>query len=191
MRIERRPKTVTRLPDYHKIDFNHYAAFHAGEDTRYFENYINDEEGFAAEAEDGVVTQVHYVARADEAGLCPGSYVSLSDLLPRHEPKMLLEFFCPTVAVGCPAETLEVGELITFLGSYSWGFSYIKPTYTWSVSAGRIVDGQNTLSIRVDTKGIADRTEITAKLTVGGAPASCSTVASCTTRLQPYRIRVK
>ena len=44
MRIERRPKTVTRLPDYHKIDFNHYAAFHAGEDTRYFENYINDEE---------------------------------------------------------------------------------------------------------------------------------------------------
>jgi hypothetical protein len=192
VRIERKPKTVTRLPDYHKIDFYHYSGFHVPEEgpSRFFENYINDEDGFAAEAENDVVTQVHYVAKGEEAALCPSSYVKLSDLLPARREKMLWEFFCPIVFVTCPDKTVAADEPITFSGGLSGGFPYMEPTYSWSIAAGTIVSGQNTSSIRVDTKGIADGTEITATLNVGGIPVGCSILASCTTKMQPYRIRV-
>ncbi len=106
----------------------------------YFENYIDDEEGFAVEAENDVVTRVCYGAKAEEGALCPRS-----------------------------------GE----------------PTYIWSISAGTIVSGQGTLSVLVNTKGIADGAEITATLTVGGIPVECSSLVSCTTKVQSYRIGVK
>jgi len=192
VRIERKPKTVTRLPDFHKIDFYHYSAFFIGEEgpSGYVETYIDDEEGFAAEAENDVVTQIHYVAKAEEAALCPSSYVKPSDLLPKREGKRQAEFFCPSMMVSCADKTVEADGPITFSASISGGFPYMEPTYRWSISAGTIVTGQNTLSIRVDTKGIADGTEITATLTVGGLPVECSSRVSCTTKIQPYRVRM-
>lgn len=190
VRIERKPKTATHLPDYHKIDFYHYLAFYLDEEgpSRRFENYVNDEEGFAVEAENDVVTQVHYTAKAEEVARCRASYVKPSDLLPAREVKQVVEFFCPSIMVSCPEKTVEPNEPIVFLASLSRGFPYTEPTYKWSVSAGTIVSGQNTFSIRVDTKGIADGTEITASLTVGGIPVECSNLTSCTTKIQPYRI---
>jgi hypothetical protein len=83
VRIERRPSVPTSLPEYHKIDPNHYLAFRPQHDSEeFFENYVDDEEGFAAESRQHVVTQVHYTARAQETSLCPDSYVKPSDLLP-------------------------------------------------------------------------------------------------------------
>ena len=103
---------------------------------------------------------------------------------------MLLEFFCPSMMVSCPDKTVEPNEPIVFSASVFGGFPYTEPTYAWSVSAGTIVKDQNTFSIRVDTNGMADGTEITATLTVKGIPVECSSQASCTTKIQPYRVRV-
>jgi|SRR5882672_225378 len=193
VRIERKPKTATRLPDYHNIDVYHYSAFHVEKEGpgRYFENYIDDEEGFAAEAENNVVTEVHYTAKAEEAARCPTSYLKPSALLRAREPKIVMEFFCPTVFVSCPDKTVEPDERITFSASISRGFPYMEPTYKWSISAGTIADGQGTPSVRVITKGIPDGTEVTATLTVGGIPVECSNSASCTTKVQPYRVHVR
>ena len=192
VRIERRPMIVTRLPDYTQIDFSHYSAFRFPDDSgTSFENYVDDIEGFAAEAEKSVVTEVHYTATAQESSLCPDSYVKPSELLPRREPRIVTEFFCPLLVVTCPNMTVEVDEPITLSASLAGGVPYMKPIYTWSISAGRIARGQGTPSIRVNTKGLVDDTEVTATVTVGGIPVNCKRQASCTSKIHPYRVRKK
>jgi hypothetical protein len=89
IRIERRPKIPTRLPDYTKIDFAYYSAFRLPESSNtFFENYIDDAEGFAAEVEQGVVTRVHSTAEATEIDICPTAYIKPSNLLPQREEKI-------------------------------------------------------------------------------------------------------
>ena len=192
VRIERIPSTPTNMPDYHKIDFYHYTAFQLPDNPQeYFENYVDDEEGFAVEARQHVVTQAYYTTMASESSLCPGSYVKPSDLLPRYKDVIVWEFFCPEIEVNCPAKTVEVDEPITFSANWSGGFPYMEPTYTWTVSAGTIIAGQGTPVIRVKTKGLPDDTEITASFTLGGSLVECQREASCTTKIHPYRVRVQ
>ncbi len=57
--------------------------------------------------------------------------------------------------------------------------TYEQPTYAWSVSAGTIVRGQGTLSIVVNTEGLAGDTEVTATITVAGIDPACQPTASC------------
>jgi hypothetical protein len=83
---------------------------------------------------------------------------------------------CPAVSISCPDSVTE-GAPVTFTASISGGTSNITPTYNWTISAGRITSGQGTLSITVDTSGMAGQT-IRADLDVAGfgmpCPASCS-----------------
>jgi hypothetical protein len=84
---------------------------------------------------------------------------------------------CPTVTVSCPDAATENAPA-TFTATVSGGSSTMAPTYNWTVSAGRIISGQGTTSITVDTAGLAGQT-IRANLDVGGygtpCPASCAT----------------
>jgi hypothetical protein len=189
VRIERRPNIPTTLPDYQKIDPYHYTAFRLPDNTQeFFENYVDDDEGFAAESRQHVVTQVYYTAKASEISRCPGSYVKPSDLLPRYKDAIVWEFFCPAISVSCPGKTVEVDAPITFSASWSGGFPYMEPTYAWTVSSGTIIAGQGTPTIRVKTKGLSDDTEITASFKLGGSPVECQSEASCTTKIHPYRV---
>lgn len=192
VRIERRPGVPTTLPEYHKIDYSYYTAFRPQHNTEeFFETYVDDEEGFAAESRQHVVTQVHYTATSGEISLCPGSSVKASDLLPHYEDTIVWEFFCPSIYVTCAEKTVEVDAPITFSGSWAGGFPYMEPTYNWTVSAGKIIAGQGTPTIRVDAKGLPDDTELTAIFTLGGSPIECSKSASCMTKIHPYRVRVQ
>jgi hypothetical protein len=83
---------------------------------------------------------------------------------------------CPTVSVTCPDSATE-NVPVTFSASLSGGSANITPIYKWTVSAGRIISGQGTESISVDTAGLAGQT-IRASLDVGGYGESCP--ASCT-----------
>jgi hypothetical protein len=82
---------------------------------------------------------------------------------------------CPTVSVSCP-DTVSENAPVTFTANLSGGTPGITPNYNWTVSAGRIMSGQGTSSITVDTKGLAGQT-IRANLDVTGfgmpCPASC------------------
>ena len=82
---------------------------------------------------------------------------------------------CPNVAVSCP-DTVVLGEPVTFTSSLTGGSGNVAPIYNWTVSAGRIIDGQGTSSIRVDTTGLAGQT-LTATLSMGGYGLDCS--SSC------------
>ena len=83
---------------------------------------------------------------------------------------------CPNVAIECP-DRVVLGEPLTFRSTVTGGSSNVTPTYNWTVSAGRIIDGQGTGTIHVDTTGLAGQT-VTATLTMGGYNLDCS--ATCT-----------
>jgi len=82
---------------------------------------------------------------------------------------------CPNVTVSCP-DSVVLGEPVTFTSSVTGGSSNVAPIYNWTVSAGRIIEGQGTNSIRVDTTGLAGQT-LTATLSMDGYGLDCS--SSC------------
>ena len=89
------------------------------------------------------------------------------------EPKKI---FCPNVIVSCPDAASENAPT-KFTATISGGSPGITPSYNWTVSAGRIISGQGTPSITVDTTGLAGQS-IRANLEVGGygmrCPSSCA-----------------
>lgn len=73
---------------------------------------------------------------------------------------------CPTIEVVCPT-VISLDEPLTFSSKATGGTPSITPVYNWTVSAGTIMDGQGTDTIRVDTAGLAGQT-IRASLSMGG-----------------------
>lgn len=82
---------------------------------------------------------------------------------------------CPNVSITCP-DRVELNQPVTFTSSLSGGSGNVTPIFNWNVSAGRIIEGQGTNSIKVDTTGLAGQT-LRATLSMGGYPLDCS--ASC------------
>lgn len=187
IRIELKPTSASLLSDYHEIDFYHFSSFFLRGANWGGENYINDADGFAAEAIRKVVTQVHYTAKADDIHLCPSSYVKPSDLLPLPEGAMVAECMSLDMSVSCPYKPVDVDQPITFSANVSNCVPYLRLTYTWSTSAGKIIAGQGTPSIVVDTKGLPGETEVRATLAIGGIPVEWNSRASCTSKISPRR----
>jgi hypothetical protein len=79
---------------------------------------------------------------------------------------------CPTVRISCPENTVA-GAPVDFSATISGGTPSASPAYNWVVSAGTIVSGQGTNSIRVDTTGLAGQS-VTATLSMGGYSLDCS-----------------
>ena len=73
---------------------------------------------------------------------------------------------CPTVEIVCPTN-IGIDQPLTFTSRYSGGTPSITPAYNWTVSAGTIIEGQGTNTIKVDTKGLAGQT-VRASLAMGG-----------------------
>ena len=86
---------------------------------------------------------------------------------------------CPNVYITCP-EHVELDRPVTFNSSLTGGSGNVTPVFNWTVSAGRITEGQGTGSIKVDTTGLAGQT-IRATLSLSGYPLDCS--ASCSISL--------
>lgn len=80
---------------------------------------------------------------------------------------------CPTVNISCP-ETVKENEPVTFVAEISGGTPApgMSPTYNWTISAGRIISGQGTLRLTVDTTELAGQT-LRANLDVNGFGAPC------------------
>lgn len=82
---------------------------------------------------------------------------------------------CPVVTVSCPDSSTS--PRLTFSANVSGG-DPDKLTFNWTVSAGKITDGQDTASIIVDTAGLGG-ISFTATVEVGGIPNKCGNKASC------------
>jgi hypothetical protein len=79
---------------------------------------------------------------------------------------------CPKVSIICP-DNVVVDQPLTFSSNLSIVTLGVAPIYNWTVSAGRIIEGQGTSSIRVDTTGLAGQT-VRATLSMGGYAPDCS-----------------
>ena len=83
---------------------------------------------------------------------------------------------CPIISVSCPS-SFEDGEAITFTANVVGGNPSVVPSYYWTIAVGRIIQGQGTSAIKVDTLGFG-RT-FTGTVSIGGFDQSCPATASC------------
>ena len=86
---------------------------------------------------------------------------------------------CPNVSIVCPDNVL-VDKPLTFSSNVTGVLAGSTPVYYWTVSAGRIIEGQGTSSISVDTTGVAGQT-VTATISISGYNLDCS--ASCSVQI--------
>lgn len=85
---------------------------------------------------------------------------------------------CPQLVIACPLETVEQDTQLRFSALVAGDDPGVALTYSWSLSNGRISEGQGTPSIMVDTTGMGGR-RITAKVVVGGLGRDCQSTVSC------------
>jgi hypothetical protein len=79
---------------------------------------------------------------------------------------------CPAVEITCPT-AVGTDQPLTFTSHYTGGTAGITPVYNWTVSAGTIIAGQGTDTIKVDTTGLAGQT-VRASLSMGGYNLECA-----------------
>ena len=85
---------------------------------------------------------------------------------------------CPEVSVSCPDNLAS--KSITFEAIVKGGDPEVTPSYTWSISAGKIISGQGTSKLTVDPSERGGRA-ITATVLLGGVNPACTIPqASCT-----------
>lgn len=82
---------------------------------------------------------------------------------------------CPSVGIACP-EQARVGQPVTFSSTLTGGSGNVPAIYNWTVSGGKIISGQGSSSITVDTTGMEGQT-LRASLTMGGYEEECA--ATC------------
>jgi hypothetical protein len=83
---------------------------------------------------------------------------------------------CPNMEITCPTNIVP-DQPLTFSSRLVGGISVgTPPTFNWTVSAGTIIEGQGTDTIKVDTTGLAGQT-VRASLSMGGYTLDCA--ASC------------
>lgn len=83
---------------------------------------------------------------------------------------------CPSVGIDCP-EQVRVGQPATFRSTLTGGTGNVPKIYNWTVSGGKIVSGQGSSSITVDTTGMEGQS-LKASLVMGGYDEECA--ATCT-----------
>lgn len=86
---------------------------------------------------------------------------------------------CPNVRVSCP--DTDIGPRLTFAATISGADPSAKPSFNWTVSEGRIVGGQGTASITVETPEYGGT--FVASVEVSRLPGPCASKASCTTNV--------
>ena len=101
--------------------------------------------------------------------MCPEYYES-----PESFIQLLIEYCCPHLDVNCPSYAPVDGERV-IISATAEVPGRVK--YRWQVTAGKIVAGQGTLKITVDTTGAGGRM-ITATIEMNDGNQHVST-ASC------------
>jgi len=141
-----------------------------------FRGYVDKDAGLVVQTSGRQIQRIFYFASAKDRSRCPSCSVDLQSLA-----DMPICVLCPTVAVSCPEE-IKVGERAMFTASVTSGPGSPKETFNWTVTDGKIVYGQGTPSITVDTTDVKSGT-ITATVDVGGIDPACSHTASCSTQV--------
>lgn len=90
---------------------------------------------------------------------------------------------CPNVTINCP-DVQQAGTPVTFTASVSGGTAGVAPVYNWVISAGKIISGQGTPTVTVDTAGLAGQ-PISATVEVAGYNLECRATCQASVPAQP------
>ena len=128
-------------------------------------------------------------------GIQPGSYTAKVEVSDGHDglssstlnigivPCPACDPPCTSITVEGP-DAVDEGQEIVFTANISGGEPYLEPTYSWSVSTGKIISGQGTPTIKVDTTDLAAGQEVKATVKVGGLAPECQNEAASTTLIR-------
>jgi hypothetical protein len=102
-----------------------------------------------------------------------GSCQAFSSITVLVNPCAVVQPVCPAIEIVCPTN-VGVDQPLTFSSRASGGVpANITPVYNWTVSAGTIIAGQGTDTIKVDTTGQGGQT-VRASLSMGGYNLECA-----------------
>jgi PKD-like domain len=87
---------------------------------------------------------------------------------------------CPNIQISCP-DKVEIDQPVTFSVNVSGGSPNGAHVYEWTVSAGKIISGEGTNTITVDTKGLAGQSVRATLAMPGYSDLNCS--ASCVVQI--------
>jgi hypothetical protein len=96
---------------------------------------------------------------------------------------------CPVITVSCPKDGVWTGNPIKFFARIDGPIPPGKPEFNWTLSAGKIIDGQGTSTITVNTEDLVF-VPVIATLQVLGI-GDCSTSSTCTTEVINCGLLVK
>ncbi|HEU4509581.1 MAG TPA: hypothetical protein VFR78_15155 [Pyrinomonadaceae bacterium] len=121
----------------------------------------------------GLKPGYHKASLEIESVGAPDSCQAFSSVTVLVNPCAEVKPVCPAIEIVCPT-TVAIDQPLTFSSRVSGGVpANINPVYNWSVSAGRIIEGQGTGTIKVDTTGLAGQT-VRASLSMDGYTLECS-----------------
>lgn len=102
-----------------------------------------------------------------------GSCQAFSSVSVLVNPCVVVQPVCPAIEIVCPTD-IAMGQPITFSSRLTGGVpANTNAVYNWTVSAGTIIQGQGTETIKVDTAGLGGQT-VRASLSVGGYNLECA-----------------
>lgn len=102
-----------------------------------------------------------------------GSCQAFSSVSVLVNPCVVVQPVCPAIEIVCPTD-IAMGQPITFTSRLTGGVpANTNAVYNWTVSAGTIIQGQGTETIKVDTAGLGGQT-VRASLSVGGYNLECA-----------------
>lgn len=134
-----------------------------------YKGYIDEKEGLLIKTYKGKVLQLSYIATGKEVHRCASYYEA-----PESFIQVFIHHYSPAADIDCPKEAVE-GERIVFSAILA---DRKNLKYTWEVTAGRIVAGQGTPRITVDTRGVGGQSIIA---TVGVGFGQHTSTSSCKT----------
>lgn len=174
------PKMKMWLLDL-KIDVSKYKKSYEGDMTAHA-FYANEEEGITYEVlegatENGLIMAIYYRPAAKDNDLrCQDNSTGNASSRRPHS-------VCPAVRFNCQSGVMKDEGLITFTINLSGYNPAVTPTFTWSISSGRIINGQGTPLIKVDTRGLPRGTTVKATVDIGGFGPDCQHSFSTTSQV--------
>jgi hypothetical protein len=170
-RIEVSPKVFTRFT-VDKINFDNVVFISIKDPTPYGSAMIaDDKHGIAIQTNEKAIRKIYYLPTSEDSGSCPEAYVQPTGLFP-HVTSW--ETPCPTIMIDSPEAIAASRTPVTLFAQVAGVMPILTPTYSWKVSAGRIIDGQNTDAIKIDIGNVPQGTMLEVKLDVGGFPTICT-----------------
>ena len=141
-----------------------------------YRGYIDEQNGVLLKTFGGEVFQINYIAGKKDWPVCQSYY---------RRPREFVEVIFPHVhmvnSVRCPETSIVAGEKVVITASYVRTGQRIS--LTWDTTAGRILEGENTSQILLDTTGVADKAiTVTVELNDGSHHTA---TGSCTFNVSP------